>query len=481
MNAEGRRQTLALLLSLLIHMLLLSLTFGGAKAGLPGFGLPWQTRRIEVPELRVVLVPARVAAEQTSRLAGDTQPVADGPQPMRPASPAPGPAPNPAPNPARMAAVTVPEANPKTDGGGLATPAAAALRAAAPADMPPAPIAVPDLIVTARPDQAQWNVPALPAVPVMPAVPALPAMRAMPAVPAIPTLAAALAPASSASGPLTAKPASAAPAPLKEEAQAQSAELTPLDTAKQEARQEARQQAARQQADALERLAAARQEAARAELARLETERQEASRLASARQEAARQEAARQDAARQDAALQEAVRGKAARADAARLEAEQREARLRAIGRQLDEEAARREAASADARLAPSPMASALPSASSARRGRLFGRSDANAELILYAEAWSRKIQLNMTFDLVRDAAKQPHTDPLVTVAIRSDGSVESVSFVRASGVAAIDDAIRRIVQSQANYPPFPPGLAREFDVIEIRRTWQFDMAIRLH
>ncbi|MDO9460939.1 MAG: hypothetical protein Q7N95_12620, partial [Alphaproteobacteria bacterium] len=103
-----------------------------------------------------------------------------------------------------------------------------------------------------------------------------------------------------------------------------------------------------------------------------------------------------------------------------------REAVLRAIGRQLDEEAARRDAASAAANLAPRPS----PSASSLRRGRLFGRTDANAELVLYAEAWARKIQLNMGFDRVREAAKRPHTDPLVTVAIRSDGSVESVTFV---------------------------------------------------
>jgi TonB family protein len=85
-----------------------------------------------------------------------------------------------------------------------------------------------------------------------------------------------------------------------------------------------------------------------------------------------------------------------------------------------------------------------------------------------------------MTFDMVRDAVKRPHTDPLVTVALRSDGSVESVTFVRSSGVADIDEGIRRIVQSQMPYPAFPPGLAREFDVIEIRRTWHFDMAIRL-
>ena len=159
--------------------------------------------------------------------------------------------------------------------------------------------------------------------------------------------------------------------------------------------------------------------------------------------------------------------------DVAQEAAARREATLRAIGRQLDEEAARREAAAAAA-------ARLQPSSSTLRRYRLFGRTDANAELILYAEAWSRKIQLNLTFDMVREAAKQPHADPLVTVAIRSDGSVESVTFVLSSGVAALDEAIRRIVDSQKPYQPFPPGLAREFDVIEIRRTWYFDTAIRL-
>ena len=74
-----------------------------------------------------------------------------------------------------------------------------------------------------------------------------------------------------------------------------------------------------------------------------------------------------------------------------------------------------------------------------------------------------------------------PHTPPMVTLAIRSDGSVESVTFVASSGVPAIDAAIRRIVQSQAPYPPFPPGLTRDYDVLEIRRTWHIDTAIRLY
>ena len=150
-----------------------------------------------------------------------------------------------------------------------------------------------------------------------------------------------------------------------------------------------------------------------------------------------------------------------------------REARLQEIGRQLnaeaDQRAAREKAAERD-----------LPSASSLRRVRLFGRYDANADLVLYAEAWARKIQMNMTYDRVRDLVKQPHTSPMVTVAVRSDGSVESVKLVLSSGVRAIDDAIPDIVRSQASYAPFPPALAREYDVIEIRRTWTFDGAIRL-
>jgi len=55
------------------------------------------------------------------------------------------------------------------------------------------------------------------------------------------------------------------------------------------------------------------------------------------------------------------------------------------------------------------------------------------------------------------------------------------VTFDISSGVTEIDETIRRIVQSQVPYQAFPPGLARDFDVIEIRRTWYFDVAVRLY
>ncbi|CAH1388240.1 hypothetical protein NTGM5_840015 [Candidatus Nitrotoga sp. M5] len=225
----------------------------------------------------------------------------------------------------------------------------------------------------------------------------------------------------------------------------------------------------------------ARQKAARIEAARLEAERLGALRRAAAKLEAQRQEAARQEIVHIEAARLEAERLEAAR-QAARVLAEQeekakREARLRAIGRQLNESAARRKAASTAAR-----SSATLPSSfNTERRARLWGRADSNAALVKYAEAWARKIQFNTPVDIVREVAKRPHNVPMVTVSIRSDGSVEPVIFVISSGVAEVDEAIRRIVQSHVHYQAFPPELAREFDVIEIRRTWHFDTAIRLN
>ena len=118
---------------------------------------------------------------------------------------------------------------------------------------------------------------------------------------------------------------------------------------------------------------------------------------------------------------------------------------------------------------------------STARRVRVWGRTDPNVELIQYVEAWARKIQNNTAVATVRDVASRPHTTPMVTVSVRSDGSVETVTFAVSSGVAEIDEAIRRIIESHRPYQAFPPVLARQVDVIEIRRTWHFDSVLQLY
>lgn len=495
MRAERRRLILALLCSLLFHALLLSLTFGGEALGLPGFGFPWQERRVEAPTLRAVLRPAPGAAAESlpSVTEPSQQPASESPVTDAPALPL---AMSPPPGPASTVAAIVSrpqpaaEAKPAPEVAKVAPPTDALLSSGGFGVVAPtqAPLPGPAVIAIERSADAKWLVPA----PASPAAPSpetvLPAPRDV---------------ADATQARIDAEALEARQQAAQQEAAR--AEASRVEAVRQEAArvEAARLEAERQQAAQVEaarrerereteraekaRLAAAqletqrqetaRQEALRAEVARVEAERQEALRKAAAQQDAQRQEAARVEAARQEAARQEAARKEAARVQEEQEEDARRDARRRAMGRILDEEAAQRAAAANAAR--PSSM---LPySVSTARRGRLWGRTDTNAELVQYAEAWARKIQFNTSFETVRELVKRPHTHPMVTAAIRSDGSVESVAFVLSSNVPEIDDAIRRIVQSHAPYQAFPRGLAREYDVIEIRRTWHFDSAIRLY
>jgi len=99
---------------------------------------------------------------------------------------------------------------------------------------------------------------------------------------------------------------------------------------------------------------------------------------------------------------------------------------------------------------------------------------------MMYAEKWRQKIELNAPFDVLKQAKTGPYENPVVTVALRSDGSVEAVTINRSSGSPQIDDAVRRIVILLSPYTPFPSDLAMDYDVLEVRRVWSFDTAVRL-
>jgi TonB family protein len=114
------------------------------------------------------------------------------------------------------------------------------------------------------------------------------------------------------------------------------------------------------------------------------------------------------------------------------------------------------------------------------RRRVLINRADRDPAVVMYAEGWRQKIEVNASPDEIKGVAAGSFESPLVTVALRSDGTVESVTINRSSGSAAVDDAVKRIVQQQAPYARFPAGLAQDLDVLEIRRVWTFDAAVRL-
>jgi protein TonB len=97
-----------------------------------------------------------------------------------------------------------------------------------------------------------------------------------------------------------------------------------------------------------------------------------------------------------------------------------------------------------------------------------------------YVEDWRQKVERigNLNYP---DAAKGRIYGRLVmTVVIRSDGSLDRVELNRSSGQPVLDKAARRIVEMASPYAPFPKAIRRDTDIIEITRTWSFTTSDRL-
>jgi protein TonB len=98
-----------------------------------------------------------------------------------------------------------------------------------------------------------------------------------------------------------------------------------------------------------------------------------------------------------------------------------------------------------------------------------------------YLDAWRRKVENigNLNYP---DEAKRRHLfgDLLLHVAVRADGSVESIRVARSSGQKILDDAAVRIVRLAAPFAPFPAEIRQQVDVLDITRTWVFERNNRL-
>jgi len=97
-----------------------------------------------------------------------------------------------------------------------------------------------------------------------------------------------------------------------------------------------------------------------------------------------------------------------------------------------------------------------------------------------YVEDWRQKVERigNLNYP---DAAKGRLYGSLVmTVVIKSDGSLDKVELNRSSGQRVLDNAARRIVEMAAPYAPFPDAIRRDTDIVEIVRTWTFTTSDRI-
>jgi TolA protein len=483
----------ALALSLNFHGFILSLEFGELGFGLPGFALPRTQRRVQAPDLTVRLVKAPAPAPEPAPTAG-LPPVAAASKPLKPKVPpradksfevlAPAPAPVAPPEasrslPRRKSSVEVPAAETR--------------------DREPEIQARPQLEILAQdePREETFSVP--------PPAPPVPEPSRAPEIAAR-------------------KQPEEPPPAAQEEAEARRKE----EDARREAEELARQRAlalqkefeVKKQEEAAANRKAELERRKEEEAARREAEERalalqkelEAKKLEEARRlalEEARRKAEVAEATRKteiERRKEEEAKRVALEAEALRRSEEAAEARRKAEAaearRKAEEAAAQaRAAAGADTRGAPSGSelaakalgqlrAPAVPfdpprpppkpaPADDPRRRSIIGE-ERDIVLRMYVESWRTKIERNGPLNYRPSAGMRAPDYPVVTVSIRSDGSLEDVHIHRSSGLRELDEAVRRIVRLYAPYSAFPPSLARQFDVIEIRRVWQFDGMLRI-
>jgi periplasmic protein TonB len=92
-----------------------------------------------------------------------------------------------------------------------------------------------------------------------------------------------------------------------------------------------------------------------------------------------------------------------------------------------------------------------------------------------YVEDWRQKIERvgNLNYPAAA-RQKQLYGSLLLTVSIKSDGTVENIEINRSSGSRILDAAAVKIVEMSAPFSPFPPDIKRDTDILHVTRTWTF-------
>ena len=92
-----------------------------------------------------------------------------------------------------------------------------------------------------------------------------------------------------------------------------------------------------------------------------------------------------------------------------------------------------------------------------------------------YVTQWIKKIHRIGKLNYPAEARKRRiYGDLRLTVALLPDGTVKNIQIQRSSGHKLLDDAAVRIVRLASPFAPFPEQLRRQYDLLEITRTWVF-------
>ncbi len=113
-------------------------------------------------------------------------------------------------------------------------------------------------------------------------------------------------------------------------------------------------------------------------------------------------------------------------------------------------------------------------------RKKFIGARAQEYRFAQYVEDWRQKVERVGTLNYPDAARGKLYGSLLLSVSIRADGSVDRIGVQRSSGHKVLDEAAVRIVKMAAPYAPFPPDIRKDYDIIEITRTWKFERSDRV-
>ena len=113
-------------------------------------------------------------------------------------------------------------------------------------------------------------------------------------------------------------------------------------------------------------------------------------------------------------------------------------------------------------------------------RKKFIGARAQEYRFAQYVEDWRQKVERVGTLNYPDAARGKLYGSLLLSVSIRADGSVDKIGVQRSSGHKVLDEAAVRIVKMAAPYAPFPPDIRKDYDIIEITRTWKFERSDRV-
>jgi protein TonB len=110
------------------------------------------------------------------------------------------------------------------------------------------------------------------------------------------------------------------------------------------------------------------------------------------------------------------------------------------------------------------------------RRELMVSPSTRESAATLYIDSWRRRVERVGTLNFPNQARRSGLSgNPVIEVALASDGQLADIRVRRSSGHPDLDQAALQILRLSAPFEPFSRELAARYDVLRFAYEWQFE------